>query len=225
MRRNPLLYATSIAVLIVAGAVCLVATETASTLRHVAAAADSLAAAPVLLAARVTAVQNTVSSLPAEILPPVLKRVDAGIGKMDAQITALRGELMARVDKIESLADTRSGETLAIAAGIQADLRPVLTNAAAITKDAQDSLDDLYPDIKGSTESATVAITSIAQASEAMRDAAPKVAQSVVGISASVNGIAADVHAATTDFVKPKTTWQKVRMWLETAGKVAARFI
>ena len=58
-----------------------------------------------------------------------------------------------------------------------------------------------------------------------MRDAAPKVAQSVVGISASVNGIAADVHAATTDFVKPKTTWQKVRMWLETAGKVAARFI
>jgi hypothetical protein len=33
------------------------------------------------------------------------------------------------------------------------------------------------------------------------------------------------VHTATSDFVKPRTFWQRMKAWLETAGKVGARFL
>ena len=65
----------------------------------------------------------------------------------------------------------------------------------------------------------------VAETSEAVGKAAPKLAESAVGIGKSTDAIAADVHTATSDFVKPKTFWQRMKAWLETAGKVGARFL
>ena len=65
----------------------------------------------------------------------------------------------------------------------------------------------------------------MAQAMKTVRDAAPDLAESAVGVAKSADGIAADVHSITADMAKPKGFWAKFRAWLETAGKVAARFI
>ena len=46
-----------------------------------------------------------------------------------------------------------------------------------------------------------------------------------MAIGKSSDAIAADVHTATSDFVKPKTFWQRLKAWLEMAGKVGARFL
>ena len=53
----------------------------------------------------------------------------------------------------------------------------------------------------------------------------PSLADSAASMGKSGAGIATDVHTATTDFVTPKTTWQKIKAWLETAGKIGARFL
>jgi hypothetical protein len=92
---------------------------------------------------------------------------------------------------------------------LEVNTRPVLTNAAALVLDAQDTLDALYPDIQGSADSATVAITSVAQAAQAVRDAAPKVAASVESSAASVAEMAADGKREVDAITAPKTPGQK----------------
>jgi len=91
--------------------------------------------------------------------------------------------------------------------------------------DAKDSWDDVYWDVKALVGSATVAARGVAETSEAVGKAAPKLAESALGIGKSTDAIAADVHTATSDFVKPKTFWQRLKAWLEMAGKVGARFL
>ena len=83
----------------------------------------------------------------------------------------------------------------------------------------------MYWDVKALVGSATVAARGVAETSEAVGKAAPKFAESAVGIGKSADGIAADVHTATSDCVKPKTFWQRMKAWLEMAGKVGARFL
>ena len=89
----------------------------------------------------------------------------------------------------------------------------------------QNSLDDLYPDIKGTVASATVAVTSAAYASEAVRDAAPKVAKSVVDISGSLDGVAADVRREADEITKPKRWYQKILGPVYTAARLVAMFM
>jgi hypothetical protein len=104
---------------------------------------------------------------------------------VNAQATAIQKTADNRLASIQQMVDARTGQALQVAdarlsaatsqiGAIQQDLHPVLANAASLTKDVQDSVDDLYPDIKGTVASATVAVTSAAYASEAVRDAAPK---------------------------------------------------
>jgi hypothetical protein len=138
------------------------------------------------------------------------------LGKADKQITAG----LAEVHLLNLNADKRSGELLKIAAGVRGDLKPSLDNTAALVKDAQDSLDDSYFDIKATIESATVTTHSIALASEAIANAAPSVSASVVGIGKSADGITADVHTATAEFVKPKTVLQQIQSWLLTIARI-----
>jgi hypothetical protein len=109
-------------------------------------------------------------------------------------------------------------------AKVQADLHPVLANAAPLTKDTQDSLDDLYPDIKASTESATVAITSAAHASEAVLGAAPRVAEFVVSIGKSADAVAADVKREADSVIAPKPWYSKILGPVYTVGKLVATF-
>ena len=151
---------------------------------------------------------------------------------VDGQATAFQASTFQQIADIRSLADRRLGDTLArvdtalgTVESLRLDVKPAITGAAALESDAKDCWDDMYWDVKALVGSATVAARGVAETSEAVGKAAPDLAESAAAIGKSANGIAADVHQATTDFVKPKTLGQKLRSWLETAGKLAARFL
>src|SRR5260370_38147239 len=128
MTRNPLIWCASLLCLALIPCAWMVSRELASTLHHCAGAADHLGAAPALLAERVTARQASVDALPGKVLPPVLRVVDAArldvTTRADAQITALRGDVMGRVDTIERDANARTGEALALVEGHVGGGRP-----------------------------------------------------------------------------------------------------
>lgn len=150
------------------------------------------------------------------------------LAKSDAQLTALRGDVFTRIDTAIQKADARIGDSLGRVDkalddihGLRTDLQPVLVNSAALTKDAKDSWDDLYWDVKAGVESGTVAATSIAQTSETVRDAAPKLADSAVSVGRSVDGIAKDAHREADEFVKPKSLKAQIFDYLKMAGLLA----
>jgi uncharacterized protein YoxC len=152
-------------------------------------------------------------------------RLDSRVGEALAEVKATREEALATVNATMRTLDAR-------AAAIQSDARPVLVNAAALTKDAQDSWDDLYPDMKATVESATVAVTSVAQASEEIRAAAPALAASAVQVgksaestSASVAGVALDVKREVDEATRPKKWWQKALGPVYTIGRIAGAFL
>ena len=109
-------------------------------------------------------------------------------------------------------------------AGVREDLKPALQATQSTVKDLRDSWDDLYWDLKASVESATVAARGVAEASEAAGKAAPKLADAAVRNGDNIAGITADVHTVTSAFVKPKTTWQKIKsaLWLVAYGAAHA---
>ena len=127
------------------------------------------------------------------------------------EVAAIRTDVMGEVSQIRAAADRRVGDSLArvdLAIGkveeLRGDLRPVLLNAAtleqhadALTGDAKDSLDDLYFDLKGSVESATVAATSVGQMSLAFRTALPGAITTWQGIAHNVDGITANINRLT----------------------------
>ena len=154
------------------------------------------------------------------------------LGKADAQLSTIQSESFRQITEFRSMADRRLGDTLARAdialrtvEALRNDVKPAVDGAVALESDAKDSWDDMYWDVKALVGSATVAARGVAETSEAVGKAAPKLAESAVGIGKSTDAIAADVHTATSDFVKPKTFWQRMKAWLETAGKVGARFL
>jgi hypothetical protein len=134
------------------------------------------------------------------------------LGKADVQFSTIQSESFRQITEFRSMADRRLGDTLARA---DAALRTV----EALRNDVKPAVDGAL------VGSATVAARGVAETSEAVGKAAPKLAESAVGIGKSTDAIAADVHTATSDFVKPKTFWQRMKAWLETAGKVGARFL
>jgi hypothetical protein len=151
---------------------------------------------------------------------------------VEGQATALQANTFQQIAEIRALVDRRMGDTLSrvdtalgTAESLRLDVKPAITGAVAMESDAKDSWDDVFWDVKAFVGSATVAARGIAETSEAVGKAAPHLAESAAAIGKSADGIAADVHQATTDFVKPKTLGQKFRSWLETAGKLAARFL
>ena len=183
--------------------------------------------------------QATRAALVAEIdttRADLINQVEAArqdlLGKADAQLSTIQSESFRQITEFRSMADRRLGDTLARAdtalrtvEALRNDVKPAIDAAVALESDAKDSWDDVYWDVKALVGSATVAARGVAETSEAVGKAAPKLAESAVGIGKSTDAIAADVHTATSDFVKPKTFWQRMKAWLETAGKVGARFL
>lgn len=173
----------------------------------------------------------------------LIGEVQATRQDIDQQLTGIRSDSTATLRDFRMVADQRLGDTLtradrtlSLLEGMRGDVQPVLASLPpavaqltastaktlagvdALTQDGKDSLDDVYYDIKASVESGTVAMRGVAETAEAVGKATP-------AIAASASGIAADIHTATNDFVRPRTFWQKVKAWLETTGKIAARFI
>jgi hypothetical protein len=196
-------------------------------------------AARALPAAVSVEIEATRAALVAEIdatRADLINQVEAArkdlLGKADAQFSTIQSESFRQITEFRSMADRRLGDTLARAdsalrtvEALRNDVKPAINGAVALESDAKDSWDDVYWDVKALVGSATVAARGVAETSEAVGKAAPKLAESAVGIGKSTDAIAADVHTATSDFVKPKTFWQRMKAWLETAGKVGARFL
>jgi hypothetical protein len=185
------------------------------------------------------AIRTTRTALVAEIdatRADLINQIEAArkdlLGKADAQLSTIQSESFRQITEFRSVADRRLGDTLARAdtalrtvEALRNDVKPAIDGAVALESDAKDSWDDVYWDVKALVGSATVAARGVAETSDAVGKAAPKLAESAVGIGKSTDAIAADVHTATSDFVKPKTFWQRMKAWLETAGKVGARFL
>jgi hypothetical protein len=187
-------------------------------------------------ALRAAIVGDGYPTVPLPLAQQVLYRIDERAAdvtvRADKQITALRGDAMARIDNIESDTNMRLGDTLkrvdaalATVDGIRQDVKPTLDGAAALEADIKDSWDDLYWDVKASVESGTVTMHSVAVASEAISAAAPKLAASGVEIGKSIDGIAGDVKREADEITAPKKWWQKVLGPVYTVGRLVAAFL
>ena len=104
-------------------------------------AADSVAATVGAIPAKIDALTDVARGLPEVILPPVLKVVDDArrdvTARAGTQITALRLELLPRVDALTSQV-----------AGVRTDLQPTFQNLAAITATANKDLADARPAVE-----------------------------------------------------------------------------
>jgi hypothetical protein len=149
----------------------------------------------------------------------VAAQITPVVAKLDGQVTSLQTNLFARVDKIEldanhQLADLQTNAVTqiddtraALVKEVQDTRTPLLAllppatvaltnvgtlagNGAALAKDAQDSLDDSYWDVKGLLASTTVA-TQAVLTMETVRTESPV-------LLGHVSGISADFHDATT---------------------------
>lgn len=196
-------------------------------------ALHALAEAPKLLAERISALQRSVEAIPPTVLTPVLAEVDHqanltrdGLFKLTgtelehglARIDTFTAGLNIRVDQAVDKADSQL-------TGLRGELTPVLRQSAALVKDAQDTLDDAYPDVRGLLESSTVAATQAAQTAQTIRAAAPELVQSAQETSKQVAGITADVHKFTTKFTGPSSWKSKLWEGIKTGAYVGARVI
>ena len=183
------------------------------------AALTALAAYAILLlhAARVTVaaipkeIQSTRSAVLGEIAAArcdltrqiAVARRDL-LATANRQATALRTESLAEIAEMRKTADRRLGDTLArvdTAIGkiddVRGDLQPVLAHTAALVRDAQDSWDDLYWDVKASIASATVAANSVGQMSLDVQNAVPGTLRTWNAIGGNVASITGNIDRLT----------------------------
>jgi ABC-type transporter Mla subunit MlaD len=117
---------------------------------HLAGAADAVADAARAIPGRVDALIDVTRGLPAAILPSVLKTVDDArrdvTARAGTQITALRLELLPRVDALTTQLS-----------GVRTDLQPTFQNLAAITATANKDLTDARPAVEQAFDPTEVA--------------------------------------------------------------------
>lgn len=195
--------------------------------------------------------QSAVEKIPGQIVGQVTPLIDRHAERieekaqaeirhgMDGALSAvaeLGATADARVQSIQEQADLAINDLMTVTekqlVGFRADLKPTLDNAAALVKDARDSWDDSYYDVKAMVESATVFTTSGARMADDARAALPKfltlgeeMGAHFAGIAANVDGVTHDAHTLTSKFTAPKTkkqkAWSVVETVLLTGGRVA----
>jgi hypothetical protein len=182
-------------------------------------------AVPAEITATRSALTAEVQSTRRELLATVNTQATAIQNTADHRLASIQHMVDARTAQALQITDSRLADVTAQVAAVQADLHPVLANATSVEKDAQDSWDDLYWDVKAGVESATVAATSVAQTSETVRNAAPQVAASVQGIAKSADGVAADVKKEADALTAPKKWYEKILGPVYTVGRLVAAFL
>lgn len=185
-------------------------------------------ATPIELAKTRAALIDQVDHLRIDSLKEIDKQADGlraelhgDVRLANAQVSALRGQLNQRTGEALSMVDKRTGEVTAAAAGIRADLKPALDNAAALVKDAQDSWDENYDDTVSLLDSAEVATTQIAQTMQTINQAAPAQLAAAQKTADAVAGITTDANTMTTAMLKPKSFWGKVWAGITVASRFA----
>lgn len=194
-----------------------------------------IAAGWIMVTTEIASSAHAIGVAVAEIPARLQQSVDAAVSDADTRVqqatdaaavnlrTAIAsadkrvGEAVGTVNGAVAVLDSRSAEAVAVVRDLGKQAGPVLANSAALVKDAQDSLDDLYPDLKAGVESGTVAATQTAYAMDAIRAAVPgylasgqQIADNFKLITVNFAGVTADAHTLTSRIVAPKTTKQKI---------------
>jgi chromosome segregation ATPase len=162
--------------------------------------------------------------LPAKVGQDLQGRLD----RSETELRAIRTDLAGTQAHLVSLLDRQLGQTnrsIAELARIRRDLQPVLHQTAAAVKDAQETLDDLYPDIRAAVESATVTTTAAAHTSEAIAAVAPETTRAASQVVVEAAGVTSDVHTFTTDLVKPQPWWKKLLKTIAGVVGIAGRIL
>lgn len=149
-------------------------------------------------------------------------RVDQAIRTLDRRAASLQAGADKHLGVVEQITDARLREATGALAGLRGDLQPTLRGVAATTAataalvgDLQASVDDLYPDIKASVESVTVAAASAGYASEDFRRAVPVIldgAQRIVANSDRTTASTAEVMANLARATRPLPAWARVAL-------------
>jgi ABC-type transporter Mla subunit MlaD len=147
------------------------------------------------------------------------------------QLTGLRSDTMTRVDHMTVTVDGAVNKADDLLTGLRYDIRPVIANtaalaanAAALTKDAQDSWDDSYDDVRGLLLSAEFATTQTAQTMQTVREAAPQFLATSQETNHQFAGIATDVHRFTTKFTAPTSLKTKIWDGFKSMALIASHF-
>jgi hypothetical protein len=135
----------------------------------------------------------------------------------DRQLTGIRTDLRAELQQT-------AATLVAPIEGLRADLKPVLDNTAALTKDAQDSWDDSYWDVKALLGSATVATTQAAQTMQTVREATPAFLATAQETNRQFAGIVTDVHTVTTAYTAPLSLKQRIWNTVKSLALIGSRF-
>ncbi len=206
------------------------------------AALTALAAYAILLleAARatLTALPSGIAATRAALVGEVACARTELLSLADRQLTTLQTSANAQIAGFRQTADRRLGDSLervdralVSVEGLRSDLKPILANTARITARTDEAAavlfqrDALPAQALGLIAAAKVTAGETAQTIRTVRDAAPKLAVSAESVGSSAAGIARDTHSITASLAKPKNFWGKVGVWLETAGKIGARFL
>jgi hypothetical protein len=155
------------------------------------------------------------------------------LATVNTQATAIQRTADHRLASIEDMVDARTQQALQIAdarltdatdqvAKVQADLHPVLANAAASIdpKEIQGTVRDTRFLVARAARTAG----HIEQMSNAIEKATPEVSQSIVSVGKSADGIAADVKREADTVTRPKHWYEKVLGPVYTVGRIVAAF-
>lgn len=178
----------------------------------------------------------------ASIRHDVMEQVGGLSLSAERQLTGIRSDVFAEINDTRGMLDRRMVE---VVSHVAQKVDPILDNVAGITGHTNSMVahvDDALPPFTDCayTDEAGNPIggnpdcffnrfqgvsKSVEQMARAAAKAAPELSQAAVGVAKSVDGIADDAHTFTSDFVKPKTTLQKIGSWLKTLGLIGASLL
>ena len=180
--------------------------------------------------ALIAEIQNTRTDL----LATVNTQATAIERTADHRLASIQKTADNRLASIEQMVDDRTGQALQIAdsrladataqvAKVQADLHPVLANAAASIdpKEIQGTVRDTRYLMARAARTAG----HIEQMSNAIEKATPEVSQSIVGIGKSAEGVSADVKREADSMTGPKPWYSKILGPIYTIGRLVAAFM
>lgn len=180
--------------------------------------------------ASVGRIEASVTPIPADLSAKADALGKQALQIVNAQATGLRADAMAaigdiRVDAKHEIGDalTRADAAIAEVHGLRSDLMPVIDGVEQIEAHADKAIVDLHPQLLGLVAASKVAA---GQSAEALRDiqrATPQFIGDSERIAASFDGIAADAKKEADELTKPKTTRQKIAMWLELIPRIALK--
>ena len=156
------------------------------------------------------------------------------LATVNTQATAIQHTADLRLASIQQMVDTRTAQALQIAdsrlseataqvARVQADLHPVLANAAASIDPKE--IQGTVRDSRFLMARAARTAGHVEQMTDAIEKATPEVTQSIVSVGKSADGIAADVKREADIITKPKHWYEKILGPLYTVGALVSKFL